>query len=66
LRYEWFGDEYGKLIRKDGGNLPPLGTMLELVTSHCDPMINQFDCFCIIRGGKVIDQWPIDLRGKSQ
>ena len=66
LRYEWFGDEYGKLIRADGGNLPPLGTVLELVTSHCDPTINQFDCFYITQGEKVIDQWPIDLRGKSQ
>ncbi len=66
LRYEWFGDEYGKLIRKDGGNLPPLGAVLELVTSHCDPTINLFDCFYITRGEQVIDRWPIDLRGKSQ
>jgi D-serine deaminase-like pyridoxal phosphate-dependent protein len=66
LRYEWFGDEYGKLVRADGGNLPPLGTVLELVTSHCDPTINQFDCFYITQVEKVIDQWPIDLRGKSQ
>jgi len=66
LRYEWFGDEYGKLIRADGGNLPQLGAVLELVTSHCDPTINQFDCFYITQGEKVIDKWPIDLRGKSQ
>jgi D-serine deaminase-like pyridoxal phosphate-dependent protein len=66
LRYEWFGDEYGKLKRAGGGNLPQLGTVLELVTSHCDPTINQFDCFYITQGEKVIDRWPIDLRGKSQ
>ena len=66
LRYEWFGDEYGKLIRDRDGNLPQLGTVLEMVTSHCDPTINQFDCFHITQGDNVIDQWPIDLRGKSQ
>jgi D-serine deaminase-like pyridoxal phosphate-dependent protein len=66
LRYEWFGDEYGKLSREGSGNLPQLGTVLELVTSHCDPTINQFDRLYITRGEKVIDQWPIDLRGKSQ
>jgi D-serine deaminase-like pyridoxal phosphate-dependent protein len=66
LRYEWFGDEYGKLNRQDGGNLPQLVTVLELVTAHCDPTINQFDCFYITQGEKVIDPWPIDLRGKSQ
>jgi D-serine deaminase-like pyridoxal phosphate-dependent protein len=66
LRYDWFGDEHGRLTCKDGGNLPQLGTVLELVTSHCDPTINQFDCLYITQGGKVIDKWPIDLRGKSQ
>jgi D-serine deaminase-like pyridoxal phosphate-dependent protein len=40
LRYDWFGDEYGKLSCAENGNLP--------------------------RREKVIDRWPIDLRGKSQ
>jgi len=66
LKYGWFGDEYGKLSRAGNGNLPKLGTVLEVVTSHCDPTINQFDCFYATRGEKVIDRWPIDLRGKSQ
>jgi D-serine deaminase-like pyridoxal phosphate-dependent protein len=66
LTYEWFGDEYGKIIRKNEGDLPPLGAVVELVTSHCDPTINLFDCFYITRGKQVIDRWPIDLRGKSQ
>ena len=66
LRYDWFGDEYGKLICAENGNLPRLGTVLEVVTSHCDPTINQFDCFYATRGEKVIDRWPIDLRGKSR
>jgi D-serine deaminase-like pyridoxal phosphate-dependent protein len=39
LKYDWFGDEYGKLIGKDHAKLPELGTVLELVTSHCDPTI---------------------------
>jgi len=66
LKYDWFGDEYGKLIGQDHAKLPELGTVLELVTSHCDPTINQFDYFYIAKGDKVIDKWPIDLRGKSQ
>jgi len=66
LKYEWFGDEYGRLVRAGDEKLPGLGSVLELVTSHCDPTINQFDCFYITQGQKVIDRWPIDLRGKSQ
>lgn len=67
LRYDWFGDEYGRLSPEKGtGNLPDLGSTLELVVSHCDPTVNLFDSFRIVRGGKVVDVWPIDLRGKSQ
>ena len=67
LRYDWFGDEYGRLSAQ--GNtaaLPRLGQVVELVVSHCDPTVNQFDCYFVTRGNKVVDQWPIDMRGRSQ
>lgn len=67
LRYDWFGDEYGKLIaEEETAKLPGLGATLELVVSHCDPTVNLFDSFHIARLGEVVDIWPIDLRGKSQ
>jgi len=73
LGYDWFGDEYGMLSAKNKKDkkdkavaLPQLGTVLELVVSHCDPTVNQFDCYHIVRNGRVVDLWPIDLRGKSQ
>jgi len=65
LHYDWFGDEYGKV----SGNLanPPLrlGDKLHLVVSHCDPTVNLFDQFFIMQSKKVVDVWPIDLRGCS-
>jgi len=66
LQYDWFGDEYGRLSAKEGGLLPELGEVLELVVSHCDPTVNQFDCYFVVRNDEVVDTWPIDLRGKSQ
>jgi len=67
LRYDWFGDEYGRLSPETASStLPGLGTVLELVASHCDPTVNQFDRFHIVRAGEVVDEWPIDLRGRSQ
>ena len=67
LRYDWFGDEYGRLSAQDKtAALPRLGTVVELVVSHCDPTVNQFDCYYVTRGDKVVDQWPIDMRGRSQ
>jgi D-serine deaminase-like pyridoxal phosphate-dependent protein len=64
LQYDWFGDEYGKLSAADRiAVLPELGTVLELVVSHCDPTVNLFDAYHVVRAGKLVDSWPIDLRG---
>jgi D-serine deaminase-like pyridoxal phosphate-dependent protein len=66
MEYNWFGDEYGKISCPDHAALPPIGTVLELTTSHCDPTINLFDRFHLTRGDQVVGVWPIDLRGCSQ
>ncbi|MCP4630387.1 MAG: DSD1 family PLP-dependent enzyme [bacterium] len=67
LRYDWFGDEYGMLRAENKTTtLPRLGKVIELVVSHCDPTVNQFDGYFLTRNNKVVDQWPIDLRGRSQ
>ena len=64
--YDWFGDEYGKVSFPATVAPPPLGTVLELVTSHCDPTVNLFDRYHLTRGDDVVGVWPIDLRGCSQ
>jgi D-serine deaminase-like pyridoxal phosphate-dependent protein len=66
MEYAWFGDEYGKVTCLDGIEAPSIGTILELVTSHCDPTINLFDHFYLTRESEVVGIWPIDLRGCSQ
>jgi D-serine deaminase-like pyridoxal phosphate-dependent protein len=67
LRYDWFGDEYGRLSANDKSTaLPRIGEIVELVVSHCDPTVNQFDCYDVVRGNQVVDRWPIDMRGRSQ
>jgi D-serine deaminase-like pyridoxal phosphate-dependent protein len=66
LGYEWFGDEYGMIFSTGNSELPPLGAVLELVTSHCDPTVNLFDRYYLTRGEEVVGTWAIDLRGCSQ
>ena len=64
--YDWFGDEYGKIsFEGKRGDLKP-GSIFELMVSHCDPTVNQFDLFHVVENERVVDVWPIDLRGKSQ
>lgn len=60
--YRFMGDEHGAV---EFGNrpAPPLGAVLELLTPHCDPTVNLYSCYRIVRGGEVIDEWPISARG---
>jgi len=66
LEYDWFGDEYGCLTPRKNTLLPPINTVAELFVSHCDPTVNLFDVFYVVRDDEVIDTWSIDLRGCSK
>jgi D-serine deaminase-like pyridoxal phosphate-dependent protein len=66
LRYEWFGDEYGKILGDLESHPLRLRDKLRLVVSHCDPTVNLFDQLFLTRAGKVEDVWDVDLRGCSQ
>lgn len=63
-RYEFFGDEHGKLVLPPGAARPPLGAMIECVTPHCDPTVNLHDFYHLVRGDTLVDIWPVDARGK--
>jgi len=63
-RYEFFGDEHGKLILSEGAAKPPLGSSIECATPHCDPTVNLYDVYHVVRGDTLIDIWPIEARGK--
>ena len=60
------GDEYGKIGFEDSQIDMKPGYCFELMVSHCDPTVNQFDQFYVIEHERVVDVWPVDLRGKSQ
>lgn len=62
-RYDWFGDEYGRITAPPGAPRLRVGDRVELVVSHCDPTVNLFDRFILARGERVEGAWPIDLRG---
>jgi D-serine deaminase-like pyridoxal phosphate-dependent protein len=63
LEYDWFGDEYGKITGRNGAALPALQSVLQIIVSHCDPTVNLFDEYFLVRGETVAGKWSIDLRG---
>jgi D-serine deaminase-like pyridoxal phosphate-dependent protein len=59
--FRFMGDEHGALDF-EAGDMPALGSTIEFLTSHCDPTVNLYSTFHVVRGDEVIDVWPIDAR----
>lgn len=63
--YQTGGDEHGILHQNEGTQPFDLGQQVILLPSHCDTTLNNFDTLYAVQGGKVIKQWPILGRGRS-
>lgn len=63
--YFLFGDEQGGLAFPDKDAALTPGSILNLETPHCDPTVNLYDCYHIIKDGTLVDVWPVDTRGRS-
>ena len=61
--YLFMGDEHGGLRFADGASRPALGALVTLVAPHCDPTVNLHDWLHVVRGGRLVDIWPIEARG---
>jgi 3-hydroxy-D-aspartate aldolase len=59
--YGFMGDEHGAL----SADLP-LGEVVSLGVSHCDPTINLYDTYHVVRGDTLIALWPVAARGRSR
>jgi len=61
--YIFKGDEHGAVVLPDGIADLPLGTVVECLTPHCDPTVNLYDFYHVVRGDTLVDIWPVDARG---
>jgi len=64
--YEWFGDEYGKIIPADPSATILVGEKVQLSVPHVDPTINLYNEIFVVKENIVVDVYPVDLRGCSQ
>ncbi len=58
-------DEHGR-IELPPGHALAVGTTVTCAVPHCDPTVNLYDHYHVVRGDTLIDIWPVDARGKSQ
>ena len=62
--YALFGDEMGRVISADPLARLPIGTRVACIVPHCDPNVNLFDRYVVVENGEIVDEWPIEARGK--
>ena len=66
MRYTSGSDEFGTIrYEADASRTYAVGDKLELIVSHCDPVVNLYDQMYAARNGIVEAVWPIAARGRS-
>ena len=63
--YRFFGDEYGAVVLPEGQRLP-VGSTITCQPPHCDPTVNLYEAYHVVRGDTLIDIWPVTARGRSR
>ena len=62
--FVFMGDEHGALIAPD--QRFRVGDRVTLTAPHCDPTVNLYDVYHVVRGDCLIDLWPVTARGRSR
>jgi D-serine deaminase-like pyridoxal phosphate-dependent protein len=65
MSYSAGSDEFGSLVYEDPSRVYRTGEKLELIVSHCDPVVNLYDVMYAVRGDRVEAVWPVAARGMS-
>jgi D-serine deaminase-like pyridoxal phosphate-dependent protein len=62
-KYKLMGDEHGGIDYDPKSGSLRVGDLVEFLTPHCDPTINLYDRYHVVRGDTLVDIWPVDARG---
>ncbi len=65
MSYTSGSDEFGTLRYDDPSRTYDVGDKLEVIVSHCDPVVNLYDEMYAIRNDRVEAIWRIAARGRS-
>jgi len=66
MSYTSGSDEFGTLrYEEEPSRTYKVGDKIELIVSHCDPVVNLYNHLYAVRGERVEAIWPIAARGMS-
>jgi 3-hydroxy-D-aspartate aldolase len=64
--FAFMGDEHGALIGKGIEQALRPGDPVSLTVPHCDPTVNLYDSYHVVRGDTLVEIWPVSARGRAR
>jgi len=61
---ERLADYHGMVHIPPGTPSPHLGEVVAVFPNHVCPVVDLFDTFVVVRGGRLDGHWPVDARGR--
>ena len=58
-------DHHGIAEVPVGSARPAIGEVVWIVPNHVCPVVNLVDELVIAQGGRIVDRWPVDARGRN-
>jgi D-serine deaminase-like pyridoxal phosphate-dependent protein len=58
-------DYHGVVRLPDGAAPPPVGSQVAILPNHVCPVVNLAETLVIVRGGEIVDRWPVDARARN-
>jgi 3-hydroxy-D-aspartate aldolase len=65
ITYTSGSDEFGTIRYEDASRKYSVGDKLEVIVSHCDPVVNLYNKMYAVRNDRVEAVWPVAGRGMS-
>ena len=65
MQYRSGSDEFGTILYDDPSRSYRVNDKLEVIASHCDPVVNLYDQMYATRGDRVEAIWRVAARGMS-
>ena len=62
---ERVNDHHGVVSLPAGIARPAVGDIVWIAPNHVCPVVNLVDELVVARGGRVVDRWPVDARGRN-
>lgn len=62
---ERVNDHHGVVELPAGSARPAIGSIVWVMPNHVCPVVNLVDEYVIASGGRLVDRWPVDARGRN-